>query len=196
MTSSQSPTSFSMIVLVKLQQILPVFILCILPHSTCKDSDMLHVTYLLTKNFGKSKIWYLASFSSMLRPPDIWPCWTLLVKGPVYILGKSIKYHCCWWPGSVCLHVISSYGNISRINRSLSLPWGRISAIGTISVPKKWKELQIYTLCFFTITWHVKGCLSLNSLWAISGSTLAQIYCLMTTSHYLNQCWIIMNEVL
>ena len=75
----------------------------------------------------------------------------------------------------------------------------------TATVLAKW-----YQWCPFTIFYHPWFRLAfhwwdiINSLWSSeaiwrhrSGSTLAQIMacCLTVPSHYLNQCWLIINEV-
>ena len=69
-------------------------------------------------------------------------------------------------------------------------------------LPTKNDIKQKYILCFFL---DKLACYGFNSLWPSdtiwrqrSGSTLAQVMacCLTASSHYLNQCWLMISKVL
>ena len=71
----------------------------------------------------------------------------------------------------------------------------------------KLMHISVFSIHLSTLRWRTKNCLfcTINALWPSdviwqqgSRLTLAQVMacCLMTPSHYLNQCWLMISEVL
>ena len=95
-----------------------------------------------------------------------------------FIIMAEEKKHSCW---SVCAIFLSPFRWIHTPERFILL---HVDIIVTLDD-------------FYAIALHMLSC---NSLWPTDamwrpriGSTLAQVMacCLMATSHYLNQCWLI-----
>ena len=141
--------------------------------------------------------------------------WKDTLQFPKQQIVTNIPISLPWCPGS-CWHLISakyqdrSYCCLTIQGLQVQITLGphlvtKISKTGTGI--KSWISNDIYVK-----QWHVitHSCPNFNGdlvnslspsdaiLWQRSGSILAQVMacCLMAPSHYLNQCWLIISEVL
>ena len=155
----------------------------------------------------------MSNFVSELHKPETW-----ILFNPFKLLFSVVTLSALEqrleWPRPLVLLLAAScslwrkcphFGTRNCHGRSSSVLWSQRSPqISSIlhSVPSDIKETLA---CLKQTNIFCSRCVLVNSLWpsdAIwrhrSGSTLVQIMvcCLTAPSHYLNQCWLIISEVL